>query len=65
MPVHQKLGIILESGSKIEYTKNIFTRKWSPKLIFIKENFFLKKISSLLTSIIDFESMILALFDEP
>jgi hypothetical protein len=32
------------SGSKIESRKKCFTKKWSPKLIFLT-NFFLKKIS--------------------
>ena len=47
-PVGQKLGMILENKelqkSKIE--KNVFYKKWSPKLIFLNE-FFLKKIPSI------------------
>ena len=63
MSVHQKLVIILESKvvQKLSLEKNVFTKKWSPKLIFL-DNFFLKKFN--LTSKIDFESTILALFDE-
>ena len=54
-PAHQKLGIILENNvvQKLSLEKNVFNKKWSPKLIFI------------LTSKIDFESTISALFDEP
>ena len=39
MSVHQKLGIILESKvvQKLSLEKNIFTKKWSPKLIFLNE----------------------------
>ena len=67
MSVHQKLSIILESKvvQKLSLEKNVFTKKWSPKLIFLNENFFLKKFSRFLTLKIDFESTILALFDEP
>ena len=44
MSVHQKLGIILESKvvQKLNLEKNIFTKKWSPKLIFLYEFFFEK-----------------------
>ena len=37
MPVHQKLGIILESKvvQKLSLEKNVFTKNWSPKLIFL------------------------------
>ena len=31
-----------QSGSKIESRKNVFTKKWSPKLIFLNEIFFEK-----------------------
>ena len=43
--VHQKLGIILENKvvQKLSLEKNVFTKKWSPKLIFLND-FFLKKI---------------------
>ena len=42
MSVHQKLGIILVSKvvQKLSFEKNDFTKKWSPKLIFLDENFF-------------------------
>ena len=42
MSVHQKLGIILESKvvQKLSLEKNVFTKKWSPKLIFFNEKFF-------------------------
>ena len=42
MSVHQKLGIILESKvvQKLSLEKNDFTKKWSPKLIFLNEIFF-------------------------
>ena len=45
MSVHQKLGIILESKvvQKLNLEKNVFTKKWSPKLIFLDEFFFEKK----------------------
>ena len=44
MSVHQKLGIILESKvvQKLNLEKNVFTKKWSPKLIFLNEFFFWK-----------------------
>ena len=66
MSVHQKLGIILESKVvwKLNLEKNVFTKKWSPKLIFLNEIFFLKIFGWFLTWKIDFESMILAIFDE-
>jgi hypothetical protein len=44
MPVHQKLGIILESKVikklSLENLENYFTKKWSPKLIFLNEMIF-------------------------
>ena len=49
---------------KLKLEKKVFHKKWSPKLIFLNE-FFLKEFSQFLTQKIDFESMILALFDEP
>ena len=44
MSVHQKLGIILESKvvQKLSLEKNVFTKKWSPKLILVNEIFFVK-----------------------
>ena len=35
-PVRQKLGLILESKvvQKLKLEKNVFCKKWSPKLIF-------------------------------
>ena len=45
MSVHQKLGIILENKvvQKLSLEKNVFIRKWSPKLMFLNEFFVLKK----------------------
>ena len=62
MSVHQILGIILESKlvQKLSLEKNVFTKRWSPKLIFLNEFFFEKN-----QFIFDSESTILALFDEP
>jgi hypothetical protein len=42
MSVHQKLGIISESKvvKKLSLEKNVFTKKWSPKLIFLNGMFF-------------------------
>ena len=41
-PVRQKLGLIL--GNKVvqilKLEKNVFYKKWSPKLIFLNEFFF-------------------------
>ena len=44
MSVHQKLGIILENKvvQKLSLEKNVFNKKWSPKLIFLDEFFFEK-----------------------
>ena len=41
-PVRQKLGMILENKvvQKLKLEKNLFYKKWSPKLIFLKEFFF-------------------------
>ena len=43
-PVCQKLGMILENKvvQKLKLEKNIFYKKWSPKLIFLNEFFFWK-----------------------
>jgi hypothetical protein len=48
VPVHQKLGLILENKvvQKLNIEKNVFYKKWSPKLIFLNE-FFFEKISSI------------------
>jgi hypothetical protein len=42
MSVRQKLGVILESKvvQKLSLEKNVFTKKWCPKLIFFDEIFF-------------------------
>ena len=42
--VHQKLGMILENKvvQKLKLEKNVFYKKWSPKLIFLNELFFEK-----------------------
>ena len=47
MSVRQKLGVILVSKvvQKLSLEKNVFNEKWSPKLIFLDEKFFLKKFS--------------------
>ena len=41
-PVRQKLGMILENKvvQKLKLEKNVFYKKWSPKLIFFNEWFF-------------------------
>ena len=64
-PVRQKLGMILENKvvQKLKLEKNIFLQKWSPKLIFINDFFFLKKFCPFLTYKIDFESQILSHFN--
>ena len=66
MSFRQKLGVILVSKvvQKLSLEKNVSYEKWSPKLILLDEFFFLKKFSWFLTLKIDFESTILALFDE-
>ena len=45
MSVHQKLGIILENKvvQRLSQEKNVFNKKWSPKLIFLDEFFFFEK----------------------
>ena len=47
-PVRQKLGMILENKvvQKLELEKNVFYKKWSPKLIFLND-FFFEKIPSI------------------
>ena len=42
MTVCQKLDVILESkvAQKLSLEKNVSTKKWSPKLIFLDEFFF-------------------------
>ena len=49
-PVRQKLGMILENKvvQKLKLEKNVFYKKWSPKLIFLND-FVLKKIRQFLT----------------
>ena len=41
-PVRQKLGMILENKvvQKLKLEKNVFHKKWSPKLILLTEFFF-------------------------
>jgi hypothetical protein len=53
----QKLGMILENKvvQELKLKNNVFNKKWSPKLIFLNEIFYIK---------IDFQSTILLLFDE-
>ena len=57
MSVHQILDIILEIKviQKLSLEKNLFTKKWSPELIFLNRFFFFEKI--------DFENTILVIFD--
>ena len=47
-PVRQKSGMILENKvvQKLELEKNVFYKKWSPKLIFLND-FFFEKIRSI------------------
>ena len=42
MSVRQKLGVILEGEvvQKLSLEKNVFDKKWSPKLISLDENCF-------------------------
>ena len=46
--VRQKLGMILENKvvQKLKLEKNVFYKKWSPKLIFLND-FFFEKIPSI------------------
>ena len=46
-PVRQKLGLILENKvvQKLKLEKNVFYKKWSPKLIFLNDFFFEKILS--------------------
>ena len=46
-PVRQKLGMILENKvvQKLKLEKNVFYKKWSPKLIFLNDFFFEKILS--------------------
>ena len=50
VPVHQKLGMILGNKvvQKLKLEKNVFYKKWSPKLIILKV-VFLKKFHPFLT----------------
>jgi hypothetical protein len=50
-PIHQKLGMILQNKvvQKLELEKNVFIKKWFPKLIFLNDFFFLKKFCRFLT----------------
>ena len=59
MSVRQKLSVILVSKvfQKLSFEKNVF-------IDILRWKFFLKKFSWFLTLKIDFESTILALFDE-
>ena len=42
MSFRQKLGVILESKvfQKLSLEEKVFTKKWSPKLIFLDKNYF-------------------------
>ena len=46
-PVRQKLGMILENKvvQKLKLEKNVFYKKWSPKLKLLNEFFFEKILS--------------------
>ena len=57
--------MILENKvvQKLKLEKNVFYKKWSPKLVFLND-FFLKNFCPFLTYKIDFKSTILAIFDE-
>ena len=50
-PVRQKLSMILENNvvQKLKLEKNDFYKKWSPKLIFSNDFFFLKNFRRFLT----------------
>ena len=41
-PVRHKLGMILENNvvQKVKLEKKVFSKKWSPKLIFLNDFFF-------------------------
>ena len=54
-PFRQKLGMILKNKvvQKLNLEKNVFYKKWSPKLIYLND-FFLKKFCRFLTWKIDF-----------
>ena len=47
MTVRQKLGMILENKvvQKLKLEKNVYYKKWSPKLIFLNDFFFEKILS--------------------
>ena len=49
MPVRQKLGMILENKvvQKLKLEKNVFYKKWSPKLIFLNAFISFEKILSI------------------
>ena len=62
-PVHQKLGMILENQVvEVEVRKNVFYKKWSPKLISLND-FFFNSVDFQHTTI-DFERPILTHFDK-
>ena len=48
-PVRQKMGMILENKvvHKLKLEKNVFHKKWSPKLIFLCKWFFFENIPSI------------------
>ena len=68
MLVCQKLGMVLicnKEVQKLTLEKNIFVKKRCPKVIFTIDFFLIsQRFLQSLTSKIDFESLILALFDE-
>ena len=62
MSVHQKSGII----SEIKVVQKLSIKKcFYQKIDNLNSNIFFEKFSAFLTMKIDFESMILALFDKP
>ena len=46
-PVRQKVSMILENKvvQKLKLEKNVFYKKWSPKLLFLNDFFFQKNLS--------------------
>ena len=55
-PVRQKLDMILENKvvQKLKLEKNVFYKKWSPKLIFLNKCCFFEKINHLSMLILAF-----------
>ena len=66
-PVCQKVGITLENKvvQKLKLEKYVFYKKWSPKLTFLNEIFFFKKLFDFWHEKLTLKEQVLALFDEP